>query len=137
MKKLLVVGLIVSLLMVGVVAPASADWTDVKEVSVTGNTGSVKISCTPVKVTLPGWIYPGYTGNFTVTVTNGQKLGVNLAVAHFQLPGYLTVTGPFGTFSLIPGQVATFNFTVSMPDSETGYQNKAVSFIIKFTATNL
>lgn len=139
MKKLLIVGLIVSLLMVGVVATASAIWEDRVEAGFTGKTGTVDITGTGLTVTLPNDIAPGYSEIFQVKITNAGDCSVDLTVVLGTIPTFLDITVLSTGTGVVPlNGIRIYNITVSMSTDVSGIwaQGQQVSFTITFLATN-
>lgn len=136
MKKLLIGFLIVSLLIVGVVAPASAIFSDTEVVKIRGNTGNVDISC-PYKVILPDDIYPGYTGTIAVKVVNHSTCKVKLTITVDGKPPWLIFSADDPNPFVLANGWRAFTFTVKMLSGVGNLaMNKPVSFTITFTATN-
>lgn len=138
MKKLLIGFLIVSLLMVGVVASASADWTDTAEASYTMDPGITDINCNAIGVTLDGKLYPGYVGTFYVKVDNDGDCPVKITATVINAHSVLNITvEPFNDIVAALGS-HTFKFTVEMlTTTGIGYQNLPLGFKIEFAATSI
>jgi len=142
MKKLLIGFLIVSLLMVGVVATASA-WEDSERVNVQGTIGSVDISTDVgawVIFISPEDLLPGEKGTVNVKITNDGTRDVLMTttVTDGQNSSSLNITVP-GPDVIPAGSYGTYVITVNIVGGavQEDLQGQMFTFTVWFTAEGI
>ena len=139
MKKLLIGVLTLFVVLSLTLTPANAKWKSEQNAGFHGQMGKVRIELSAYDIDLSeDPLLPGWSGSFSLDVTNTGNLPVVLSYTIVDAPTFLTITVTIPGGNVLVGETVSVPVTVSIPeDVDQAFADTAADFTVTFTGDQL
>lgn len=140
MKKLLLIVLLTVFAVLSLTSTqVNAKWKHEGNVGFHGQMGKVQIELSVYDIDLSeDLLLPGWSGSFSLDVTNTGNLPVVLSYNIIDAPTFLTINVTLPGGNILVGETVSIPITVSIPeDVDQAFADTAADFIITFTGDQL